>query len=250
MIEELLIHGAQQFNEWQNTYKDEIKILKEALVENFVEAHHIGSTAINDIYAKPSIDIALIVQDLNDATILIDIGYQMKGEFNIPFRHFYSKKISNNQKIKIHVMLPGNHELDNFINFRDYLNRNENIRSQYSNMKFQIQNLLNQADNEEMFNRYTLSKNDMIVNFIKESGFDKICMRFVAHYSEQQYEKTICNKNNITINDGDIRVILYKGADIIGYAIATNNKIRFIYSEEKTTEFKSYFEKYLNHRAN
>ena len=89
----------------------------------------------------------------------------------------------------------------------------------------------------------------MIVNFIKKSGFDKICMRFVAHYSEQQYEKTICNKNNITINDGDIRVILYKGADIIGYAIATNNKIRFIYSEEKTTEFKSYFEKYLNHSA-
>lgn len=246
MSEELLVHSSRKFYDWHVAYEKEVRLLKNVLDENFIEIHHIGSTSIFDIYAKPNVDIALIVNNLGDAKVLTEYGYQMKGEFNIPFHHFYSKKDVVN--IKIHVMLFGNHELDNFINFRDYLNNNKAKRNQYSDMKFQMQNFIKQKDNNEMFNKYTLAKNDMIVQFIRESGFDKVCMRFVAHYSEQQYEKTICNKNNLLINDNDIRVVLYKGANIIGYAVADNSKIHFIDATEKASEFEDYFEKYLNYR--
>lgn len=244
---ELLVHGSLKFNNWHAIYEDESKALRGILGENFIEAHHIGSTSIYNIYAKPNVDIALIVKDLCASKILVQYGYQMRGEFNIPFRYFYSKE--GDTKVKLHVMLPGNHELDNFINFRDYLNNNESKRNQYSNIKLQIRDLLDQIDNKAMFNKYTLAKNDMIVQFIRESGFDKTCMRFVAHYSEQQYEKNICEKNGISINDSDTRVVLYKGADIIGYSIATDNTIRFITALEKINEFRDYFEKYLNYRV-
>jgi GrpB-like predicted nucleotidyltransferase (UPF0157 family) len=50
---------------WQSLFKAESEQLAIAFGDNAIAIHHIGSTAIETIYAKPIIDILIEVEDLN-----------------------------------------------------------------------------------------------------------------------------------------------------------------------------------------
>ncbi len=49
---------------WRNEFECESKRVASALGENVVAVHHIGSTAIPNIYAKPVIDLLVEVKDI------------------------------------------------------------------------------------------------------------------------------------------------------------------------------------------
>lgn len=236
--ENLIFHD----NDWQRRYSEEVELIKENQTDNFVEIHHIGSTAIQNIYAKPKIDMALVVRDLEESKKLQSIGYEFKGSLNIPFRYFFSKKT---KKIfaHIHVMMPKDPELEGFLLFRDYMNTHEEARRSYSELKLKIKDLLDSAGNEHFLNEYTLAKNDFITSILKKAGFKGLCMRLVSHYAEKDYEKKIY-KN---FKEDDIRVIFYKGSEIIGYANAdkSTRKINVFEVNENAEYFKDRFERYL-----
>ncbi len=234
----------QEYTEqWNESFQKERKYLENVLGKNLISVHHIGSTAIRDICAKPQIDIAVEVHNLKGAKILQEYGYIFKGEFNIPFRFFFSK---NEPQINLHVMLEGNHELDNFISFRDYLNSHKDECKIYADVKQNNKHLFREKTENSIFNKYTLSKDEVIRGIIKRSGFDKICMRKVAHYLDFNYEKQVAEKNNLKINEDAIRCVLYKGAEIIGYALGKDKNVIFIEANEKYEEFLSYFLNYLS----
>ena len=236
--ERLVLHDAK----WSALYAREIDIIKRNQQTNFVNIFHIGSTAISDIYAKPKIDMALIVKNLEQSKKLEALNYQYKGCLNIPFRYFYSKK-TNEFCAHLHVLLPGDPELDGFLLFRDYLNTHEDVRQEYSELKLKIQKLLETAGNEHFLNEYTLAKNDFITSVLRKAGFKSYCMRLVSHYTEQNYERQVFSE----FHEQDIRVIFYKGADIIGYANADANskQINFFEVSENAEYFKNRFTAYL-----
>ena len=227
---------------WKTLYETEHNAIKQNQQTNFVDIFHIGSTAIADIYAKPKIDMALVVQDLELSKTLSQLGYSFKGCLNIPFRYFYSKKTST-LCAHLHVLLPGDPELEGFLLFRDYLNTHEDVRKEYSELKLKIQKLLDTPGNEHFLNEYTLAKNDFITSVLRKAGFKGYCMRLVSHYTEQDYEEKVFPE----FNESDIRVIFYKGADIIGYANADANskQIKFFEVSENTKYFKNRFIAYL-----
>ena len=227
---------------WANLYKVEEGSIHQNQRENFVKIFHIGSTAIADIYAKPKIDIVLIVKDLERSRKLNQLGYNFKGCLNIPFRYFYSKK-TEELCAHLHVLLPEDPELEGFLLFRDYMNEHEDARKKYSELKLKIQQLLNTDGNEHFLNEYTLAKNDFIASILRKAGFKGYCMRLVSHYAEQNYEKIVFPQ----FSKKDIRVIFYKGADIIGYANADANskQIKFFEVSENAEYFKNRFIAYL-----
>ena len=229
-------------NIWGKLYKIEGNAIKQNQGTNFVDIFHIGSTAISDIYAKPKIDMALIVKDLEQSKKLEALNYQYKGCLNIPFRYFYSKK-TDKLCAHLHVLLPGDPELDGFLLFRDYLNTHEDVRKEYSELKLKIQKLLETAENEHFLNEYTLAKNDFITSVLRKAGFKGYCMRLVSHYTEQNYEQSVFPQ----FNKDDIRVIFYKGADIIGYANADikSKQINFFEVSENAEYFRNRFTAYL-----
>lgn len=57
-----------------------------------------------------------------------------------------------------------------------------------------------------MFNEYTLSKDGFIRGILAKTNFGDLYMRFVVHYNEQNYEKTICKRHryNIDANNRDL----------------------------------------------
>lgn len=52
--------------EWSEIAENTIRLLKQLLGDIAIDIQHIGSTAIFLIHAKPIIDIAVAVRDLND----------------------------------------------------------------------------------------------------------------------------------------------------------------------------------------
>jgi GrpB-like predicted nucleotidyltransferase (UPF0157 family) len=110
---------------WPQNYLAEVAQVSPILGSNLVAAHHIGSTAVPGLGAKPTIDILLIVRALQalDAcnTALAVLGYQAKGEHGILGRRYFSKKEGDRHLFHIHAYAEGHADIERHLNFRDYL---------------------------------------------------------------------------------------------------------------------------------
>lgn len=126
-----------------------------------VEIHHIGSTAIPGIKAKPVIDIMVVVEDINKVDSYNDkmraIGYEPKGEFGIVNRRFFQKG-GNNRTYYVHIFQQGDKEIKRHLNFRDYMKTHPKQAQRYS----QLKETLADKDPHDI-NKYNEGKNDIIV---------------------------------------------------------------------------------------
>lgn len=72
---------------WPLLFEDEASLIKGILKDNLVAIHHIGSTSVPFLAAKPIIDIMPVVKDLSAVDAVSDefvkIGYEYLGPFGI-----------------------------------------------------------------------------------------------------------------------------------------------------------------------
>ena len=239
-MDEKLVHSSSF--DWHTAYLAEVELFQRLFRDGFVEAHHIGSTAIDGIASKPYLDIALVIRNLEQSMLLEKHDYEFRGWFNIPFRFFFAKRTAS-LKVNLHVMLPGNPELDGFLAFRDFMNTHEEFRREYSELKSKIKHLLEVEVDKRSLKRYTLEKNDFISKILKLAEFCGYCMRLVSHYAEIDYERGIFG----CASENDIRAVFYKGADIIGYANAdaATKDVRFFQVGENEVDFRNRLVAYL-----
>jgi GrpB-like predicted nucleotidyltransferase (UPF0157 family) len=123
---------------WPSAFRKESAILSGVLSEEIECVHHIGSTAIPGVRAKPVIDILLEVKDI-DALDQYDagmegIGYVPKGEFGIPGRRFYLKGVYDRTH-HIHAFNAGSPHVRRHIAFRDYLIAHPRVAAEYADLK-------------------------------------------------------------------------------------------------------------------
>lgn len=75
---------------WPRIFEKEAQQIMLALGSNCLEVHHIGSTSITGLSAKPVVDILPVVKDIRTVDSfekkMEEIGYRAKGEFGIAFR--------------------------------------------------------------------------------------------------------------------------------------------------------------------
>ena len=81
--------------EWAEAFEREAARIAEVLGENMVAIHHIGSTSVPGLCAKPIIDIMPVVRDIGAVDEcnegFIALGYTPMGEFGIPGRRYFHK---------------------------------------------------------------------------------------------------------------------------------------------------------------
>ncbi len=125
---------------WRDAFESEAKQVAVALGENAVAIHHIGSTAIPDIYAKPIIDVLVEVSDLTEveaqSSAMQSLGYEVMGEFGISGRRYFRK--NNQEGIRthhIHVFEAGSAQVIRHLAFRDYLIAHPEEAQSYSELK-------------------------------------------------------------------------------------------------------------------
>lgn len=127
---------------WPAKYCGEIKLIADVLGSILVAAHHIGSTAVPGLAAKPTIDILLVVCDLDllDAcnAAMAALGYQPKGENGIPGRRYFQKLAGEVHLFHIHAFKAGHPEITRHINFRDYLIAHPESAAEYQALKQEL----------------------------------------------------------------------------------------------------------------
>ncbi len=124
---------------WADDFSQEKKAIQSALSEsNVVEIHHIGSTSVNGLCAKPIIDILIEVDCLNkldqESHLMESLGYLVKGEFGISGRRYFQKGTVQRSH-QVHAFLAGSKEAERHLAFRDYLISFPTIASEYVSIK-------------------------------------------------------------------------------------------------------------------
>jgi GrpB-like predicted nucleotidyltransferase (UPF0157 family) len=125
---------------WRSEFEVETNRIVGALGDIIIRSHHIGSTTIPGIFAKPIIDILLEVCDILDfdyrSSAMEELGYEAMGEFGIPGRRFFRKyNASGNRTHHVHLYEAGSTEVERHLAFRDYLIAHPLAAQVYSELK-------------------------------------------------------------------------------------------------------------------
>ena len=125
---------------WRDAFEAEAKHVATALGDNVSAIHHIGSTAIPDIYAKPIIDLLVEVRDITDVDVhssaMESLGYEVMGEYGIHGRRYFRKDDQEGIRTHhIHVFEVGSAQIERHLAFRDYMLAHPLDAQSYSELK-------------------------------------------------------------------------------------------------------------------
>lgn len=101
-----------------------------------VVVHHIGSTAVPGLAAKPIIDLMPLVTNLADLDRerrqIEALGYSWHGEFGIPGRRYCALSDANGDRIaQLHFFKADSPHAERHIAFRDYLRAHPEVANAY-----------------------------------------------------------------------------------------------------------------------
>ena len=126
---------------WPLMFQKEAQLLSDTLGDLIVKVHHIGSTSVPGLKAKPIIDIILEVSDLNlldkQNAEMEELGYEAKGEYGIPRRRYF-RKGGDRRTHHIHSFQTGDNNILRHVAFRDYLIAHPEIAAEYAQLKSAI----------------------------------------------------------------------------------------------------------------
>lgn len=140
---ELLPHDPA----WATFARAEASSLRVALGDALLAVHHIGSTAIPGIHAKPIIDLMPVVRELPalDALrgALEEQGYQWWGELGLPGRRYCSKDdpLTGKRLVQLHAYAEGTDDIVRHLAFREFLRQHPDIAAEYDREKLRCQRL-------------------------------------------------------------------------------------------------------------
>jgi len=116
---------------WPKEFESEKLLLQNKLGPIVDAIHHIGSTSVEGLAAKPIIDIILEAKSLEllDKSELIfkSLGHEAMGEFGIPGRRYY-RKGGDNRTHQIHAFKTGDKNVHRHLVFRDYMKTHSEVR--------------------------------------------------------------------------------------------------------------------------
>lgn len=147
--------------QWAHLFELEAQEIKAALGSALREIHHIGSTAIPNMIAKPIIDILIECEDVSDIeTIknnLYPLGYLYLSRQVIPHRSFFTRKVLDTISYHIHIYERGDPQVKRHVDFRDYLITHPEDAKKYAQLKEMLS-----VKYREDISRYVIGKDALI----------------------------------------------------------------------------------------
>ncbi len=127
---------------WPEAFRREAALVGQALGLEMVAIHHIGSTAIPGIGAKPIIDILVEVRDIERIDALngemARLGYEARGELGISGRRYFVKGGDETRTHHLHIFQAGNPEVERHLTFRDYVRSHPHEARAYGRLKEEL----------------------------------------------------------------------------------------------------------------
>lgn len=129
---------------WILKFQNEKENILELCNKLILEIEHIGSTSVENLGAKPIIDIMIGVKTLAlDIQIIPKIEslgyiYVKKYENIIPFRRFFTKDKNTLREFHIHLVEKDTDFWKKHLVFRDKLRKSSEIMNSYYNLKLEL----------------------------------------------------------------------------------------------------------------
>jgi GrpB-like predicted nucleotidyltransferase (UPF0157 family) len=123
---------------WAGAYAREARAIAAAIGEDRIVLHHIGSTAVPGLSAKPIIDMLGIPADfaLLDTFPLAPLGYEDVGAYGIEGRRYFRKSAAVGVRTHhLHLFRAGAPQIGQHLAFRDYLRAHPERAAAYAACK-------------------------------------------------------------------------------------------------------------------
>lgn len=155
--------------EWAQEFENTKKILKNIIGKEIIAIHHIGSTSIFGMFAKPQIDILVEVKNLskikNVYLPMKNAGYTAHGNYTKINEEYFTKESQFHMRThSVHILECGNPEITPILYFRDYLRMNKNARERYVEKK---KTLFNKYP--ENYEVYDSQKGEFVKKLLEEA---------------------------------------------------------------------------------
>lgn len=229
-VQQKLIEVVPYNHAWPALFSEEAAKIEHALGGFCRAIHHVGSTAIPGLSAKPKIDIiAAILPDIDPVNMLEGAGFKYKGEWNIPFKYGFTKR--GYAEVNLHVYEEGHPEIELNLVFRDYLRAYPEVKDSYEQLKKKLLQEETSSKKPEgaLFSGYNLGKDAFICNVLKQACFNRIRFLKCTHYKEWEAVKHFRQHyffDRVPIKDpyawtfdhpDHQHMVLHEGVDILGY---------------------------------
>lgn len=151
---------------WHDWYAEE-KALVRPLLPPQAKIHHIGSTAVKSIWAKPIVDILAEVPeeyDLSDIKAsLVSNGYicMAQSTDRLSFNKGYTENGFAERVFHLHLRYDGDNDE---LYFRDYLNEFPDAAGRYEQLKLELRK---RYENDR--DGYTNAKTDLVKKYTSEA---------------------------------------------------------------------------------
>ena len=110
---------------WARRFRTQEKLLRKIFGKNIVEIHHVGSTSIPGMDAKPVVDILAIVKNLTSIDQikkkLKTLGYDTLVNYVVPKSRLLYKFKGKEKLYNIHVLPRSHPESKRLLNVKNYL---------------------------------------------------------------------------------------------------------------------------------
>ncbi|RMG93342.1 MAG: GrpB family protein [Chloroflexi bacterium] len=154
---------------WRIAYEAEAASITAVFRPILHAIHHIGSTAVASIMAKPIIDILVEVTDIGAVDeynqAMTTLGYIAKGENGIPGRRYFRKGSDTYHTHHIHIFQVGHPEIARHLDFRDYLITHPETAQAYNDLKVRLAHQFRDSPPD-----YTNAKGDFIEAVIRQAA--------------------------------------------------------------------------------
>lgn len=159
---------------WIDKFKKESLVLG-GLFNNIIDIQHIGSTSIYGLRSKPIIDIAILVDSIEDKKYFIDkllnLKYIYKKDLSSQERLFFRK----GEPVEYHLSItePKYSFWNRNILFRDYLLRHKKLALEYQKLKESNLRNCNKKDLKDLSlsDVYNYGKTDFVNKILKLAGY-------------------------------------------------------------------------------
>jgi len=125
---------------WPAAFEAAAGELRAAIGDNLLAVHHIGSTAIPGIFAKPVIDLLPVVANLSAldgrSAAMASLGYEVMGEFGIAGRRYFRRDDAAGVRTHhVHAFVDGSGEVERHLAFRDFMRAHPEHAATYGQLK-------------------------------------------------------------------------------------------------------------------
>ena len=154
---------------WPARFESERRLLQRAIGEFVIGGiHHVGSTAVPDLDAKPVIDILAGISDLESARTYIGLVAPL-GYLYAPYRaaemYWFCKPHPSRRTHHLHLVPVTSARYLDELRFRDYLRSHRQARAEYACLKHSL---------AERFgwdrDAYTQAKTAFVADILRRAG--------------------------------------------------------------------------------